>query len=293
MNLPRKTLRLAMPVAAFWLTVGLLAAAPSTASAAPSTASATGVGWVRCAHLSPNAPRVDIYLYSFNSKMAPMVLKGVAYGDVSAYMPFESGFYTVAMRPAGAASSSSPILSTSIKVAAGAAYTVAGMGPVSGLRLQVLQDELTAPPGRALVRVIQASLQEHKVTVTDGTDVLARGLSFSSVTGYSAISPGGQTVRVAGGSEKATQGVTLSANTIHTLVVLDQPGGLRVVSLVDAAGSHVMPVGGAATGLGGSSPRAPGASSVPWIVSMAGGALLAAAGVLRLRRIRGSAASMP
>jgi hypothetical protein len=283
MKLPRKALRLALPLAACWLATGLLAAAPSAASA-------TSVGWVRCAHLSPNAPRVDIYLYSFNSKMAPMVLKGVAYGDVSSYMPLESGFYTVAMRPAGAPSSSPAILSTSIKVAPGAAYTVAGMGPVSGLRLQVLQDKLTTPPGRALVRVIQASLQEHKVTVTDGAQVLARELSFASVTGYRAISPGDQTVHVSGGSDKATQSVDLSADTIHTLVVLDEPGGLRVDSLEDAAGSHVMPVGGAATGLGGSAARAPGTPAVLWLASMAGGSLLAIAGVLRLRRIRGSMA---
>ncbi len=107
--------RLALPLAAFWLAPGLLAAAPATASAA-STAT---VGWVRCAHLSPNAPKVDIYLYSFNNRTPPMVLKGVAYGDVSDYMPFEGGYYTVAMRPAGAASSSTPILSTSIKVSPG------------------------------------------------------------------------------------------------------------------------------------------------------------------------------
>ena len=234
--------------------------------------STANVGWVRCAHLSPNAPKVDIYLYSFNNKTPPMVLKGVAYGDVSDYMPFEGGYYTVAMRPAGAASSSTPILSTSIKVSPDAAYTVAGMGPASGLRLQVLQDRLTAPPGRALVRVIQASLQEHKVTVTDGTQVLARQLTFSSLTGYVAISPGHQTVRVARGSDTAAQSVTLSADSIHTLVVLDKPWGLSVDVLEDAAGSHAMPAGGPATGLGGTARRTPGLPAVPWLASLASGA---------------------
>src|SRR6266566_5293569 len=287
MKLPRRARRLAVPLAALWLSAGLLAAVPAVASAAPSTASTAGDGWVRCAHLSPNAPKVDVYLYSFNSKMAPMVLKGVGYGDVSGYIPFKAGFYTVAMRPAGAASSTAPILSTSVKVAAGAAYTVAGLGPAAGLRLQVLQDKLTTPPGRALVRVIQASLQEHKVTVTYGSRILARQLTFSSVTGYHAISPGSQTVHVAGGSDMATQSVALSADSIHTLVVLDTTGGLRIDSLVDAAGSHVMPAGGAATGLGGTAPAAPGRSMLPWLAVAGSGVLLAAAGVLRLRRIRG------
>ncbi|HUK72094.1 MAG TPA: DUF4397 domain-containing protein [Streptosporangiaceae bacterium] len=288
MKLPRKALGLALPLAAFSLAAGLSLAAPSTASAA-------SVGWVRCAHLSPNAPKVDVYLYSFNSKTPPMVLKGVGYGDVSEYMQFEAGTYTVAMRPAGAPSSTTPIVSTAITVAPGAAYTVAGVGPASGLRLQAMQDQLTTPPGQALVRVIQASLQEHKVTVTAGGQVLAQQLAFPSVTGYRAISPGDQTVRVTGGSEKASQTFDLSADTIHTLVVLDNKtsGGLRIVSLVDAAGSHVLPVGGAATGLGGTAPRAPGESALPWLASIAGGAMLALAGVARLRWIRDGAARVP
>jgi hypothetical protein len=288
MKVPRLVLRLALPLAAFWLGAGLLVAAPSVASAA-------SVGWVRCAHLSPNAPKVDVYLYSFNSKKAPMVLKGVGYGDVSPYMAFAAGYYTVAMRPAGAAPSSAPILSTSIRVAPGAAYTVAGVGPVSGLRLQVLQDQLSSPPGQAVVRVIQASLQEHKVTVTYGGQVLATQLAFPNVTSYRAVAAGDQTVRVTGGTEKCSQTVNLSADTIHTLVVLDNKtsGGLKVVSLEDAAGSHVQPAGGAATGLGGTAPRAPSEPALPWLASIAGGTLLAGVGLVRLRRIRGSVARVP
>src|SRR5260370_37024791 len=102
MKLPRKVLRRALPLAVFWSAVGLFTAAPSTAFAAPSTASAGGVGWVRAAHLSPNAPKADVYLYSFNSKMAPLVLQGVGYGDASPPLSFQSGYYTAAMRPAGA-----------------------------------------------------------------------------------------------------------------------------------------------------------------------------------------------
>ena len=81
----------------------------------------------------------------------------------------------------------------------------------------------------------------------------------------------------------------LSADTIHTLVVLDASKGLRVDSLEDAAGSHAMPVGAAGTGLGGAAPRAPRSSAPLWLVGMAGGGLLAAAGAVRLRRIRGDA----
>ena len=64
------------------------------------------------------------------------------------------------------------------------------MGPESGLRLQVLDDDLTTPPGQALVRVIQASLKEQVVKVTLGSTVLADSLKFASVTPYQTVSPG-------------------------------------------------------------------------------------------------------
>jgi LPXTG-motif cell wall-anchored protein len=50
-----------------------------------------------------------------------------------------------------------------------------------------------------------------------------------------------------------------------------------------------MPIGGAATGLGGTAPK-PGTSPDPWLAIMAGGGLLAALGLIRLRRNRHRAA---
>ena len=63
------------------------------------------------------------------------MLHHVAYGTVSPYETVQAGDYSVAMRGAGASPSSQPVLSTSVTIPAGHAYTVAGMGPESGLRL--------------------------------------------------------------------------------------------------------------------------------------------------------------
>src|ERR1700744_644531 len=126
-------------------TAFLMAAAPLslgiTGAAAASTTSAA-TGWVRLAHLSPNTPAVDVYLYSFGDPSAELVLHHVGYGVVSPYEPLAAGEYTVAMRAAGAAATAKPVLSVSLNVASGGAYTVAGLGPESGLRLEVLQDQL-------------------------------------------------------------------------------------------------------------------------------------------------------
>jgi len=269
------------------LASGLLAAAaPAAVAATGAAAKSSQAGWIRLTHLSPNTPPVDVYLYSFGGQKAMMVLRHVAYGTVSPYEKLASGEYTVAMRGAGAKATSPPVLSASVRVAPGAAYTVAGLGPAKGLRLAVLHDRLTTPKGKSLVRVIQASLRDHKVTVTAGRQVLARHLAFGDVTGYGLARPGDWMVHVSGAAGMASQSVRLSAGTIHTLVVLDgTSGGLMLDNLRDAAGSAIPPQGGAATGLGGTAP-VPAPSPLPWAGAAAAGAACFAAAAYWLRRVR-------
>ncbi|HEY7013539.1 MAG TPA: DUF4397 domain-containing protein [Streptosporangiaceae bacterium] len=290
MNLTAQVLRAARPLAVLALSAGLaglgstaaLAAAPA-GSRATQVKAAHGVGYLRLAHLSPNTPPVDVYLYSFGRPGALVVLRHVAYGTVSPYRPVTAGEYTVAMRAAGAAATSKPVLSTTVPVQAGHAYTVAGMGPKAGLRLQIIDDRTSSPPGGALVRVIQASLRQHQVTVTFGNQVIQRSQSFASVTPYRVLHPGTWTVHAAGGGEHASTRLTLTATSIRTLVVLDSHGRLVITSLVDAAGSKIAPAGGAATGYGGT---APGGSPVPWLALTGLGVLLTLGGIARLRTLR-------
>jgi hypothetical protein len=280
MNFRNATRRLLLLLAASALLLGIPAAATAFASSAT-----TGTGWIRLAHLSPNTPAVDVYLYSFGNSNAMIVLHHVAYGTVSPYESVPAGDYSVAMRAAGASATSQPVLSTSVTIAAGHAYTVAGMGPESGLRLQVLDDQLTTPSGQALVRVIQASLKQQVVKVTLGSTVLASSLKFASVSSYQAVSPGAQTVTVTGNGATTSSSVTCAAGTVHTLVVLDGASGLEVVNLEDASGAGTPPLGGVSTGFGGTAPHGPG-SPVPWLVVIGAGSLLALTGGLRLRRGR-------
>jgi hypothetical protein len=276
MRLPRKAFR-AVAMAALMAYAVLLGAVPAGAS--------PGDGWVRLAHLSPNAPAVDVYLYSFGNPSARLVLHHVSYGTVSPYQEVPAGDYTVSMRSAGAAATAQPLLSTGFRVSAGQAYTVAGMGPAAGLRLQVLRDTLAVPAGHVLIRVIQASLREHVVSVRLTQHMLVRKLDFASATPYQAIPAGSTVAHVAGDTEDASLGMSLRADTIHTLVVLDGAGHLRLTDLEDAAGSAVRPEGGAATGLGGMAPR-PASSPVPWLAVIGTGLLIASTAVRGFRRIR-------
>jgi Domain of unknown function (DUF4397) len=278
------------PVLMSVLGLGTLASGVAMASV-PAASAATAhhhsnTGWIRLAHLSPNTPAVDVYLYSFGNSHAMVVLHHVTYGTVSPYQRVAAGEYTVAMRLNKASPSSQPVLSTSVQIAAGGAYTVAGMGPAKGLRLQVLNDRLTTPRGRSLVRVIQASLRYQKITVMANHRTLAKSLDFAHVTNYVSTPPGSFDVHFAGMGAKGSANISLTAGTIHTLVVLDSSNkGLEIANLEDSAGSAVLPQGGANTGLGGTAPK-PAPSPVLWVSLVAAGALIVTAGAYRMRKVR-------
>jgi hypothetical protein len=247
-------------------------------------AAARDSGWIRWGNWSPSAPDFDIYLNSFGGSGAPTVIHHVRYGHISAFTGIPPGQYTIAMRKGGTAAAAPPVLSASVHVAAGTGYTIVSMGSPAHLGVQVLTETMASARGKALVRVVQESVQQHRVTVTDGRRALGGPLQLGAYTRFMPVRPGRQTIHAAGFSATATRRVSLAPNSIHTLVVLDKPGGLRISSIQDAVGSHVMPIGGAATGFGGTAPRP--ASPAPWLVTIAGGMLLTAAGLIRMRQTR-------
>ena len=123
MKLAGKGRRVLAAMAVMLLT-GLLGAAPAWA--------APGTGWVRLAHLSPNTPAVDVYLYPFGNSRARLVLHHVSYGTVSPYQELPAGEYTVSMRLAGAPPAAHPVLSTSFWVRNRAPIRWPGWGPRPG-----------------------------------------------------------------------------------------------------------------------------------------------------------------
>ena len=70
MRLLRRLARLATITALLGGTAALVAATSPAASAAPA---AGPDGWVRIAHLSPQAPAMDMYVYPFGNPGRPLV----------------------------------------------------------------------------------------------------------------------------------------------------------------------------------------------------------------------------
>ena len=282
MNLPRTALStlLRSVVAALAVTVLTLAAAPGWAHAEGP------VGYVRLAHLSPDTPKVDVYLSKVgDASFAQQVFQHVGYGIMTKYLPLPVGTYAIAMRTEGAPASDPPVLTTQVTVADGGAYTVAGVGKFAGLGLKVFNDDLSRPAnGRSKVRVIQASVAAPvlDVELNDGTPV-AKAVPFASTTDYQIVNPGTWTLRLkpTGSSSATTLGADLAAGSVYSLLVLDSANGLTLELRADARGGSTAPDGGVDAGGGGSSPW----QSWPII---AGGAVLVVALALvatRMRRI--------
>ena len=227
---------------------GLTAAGP--AAAAPST------GWIRLAHLSPDTPKVDVYLSSFADPEDSQTLRGVGYGAVSPYQRIAPGTYTVAMRGAGAAADSPPLLTTNVFVEAGKAYTVAGVGPNAEVALRVINDDLTPPPaGRARVRVVHAAAAVPVADITVGDTPLAGGTRFASTTDYATLPAGPTPLQLRpteGTVQPVTQTLDLRAGGVYSVLVLDgKDGGVQVLLRTDAASVGDLPSGAVATGAGG------------------------------------------
>jgi hypothetical protein len=268
---------------AFWRIIVLVAFSALLIGIPAASASAASTGWIRLANLSPTTPPVDVYLYPSGSSTALIVLHDFAYGAVSGYEPVNAGGYSVSMRPAGASATSAPLLSGSAMVQADHSYTAAALDG----QLKFLNDSLTTPKGVSLVRVIQASAKQPDVTFHCSCAAGAPGnittnATPGSVSAYAPIPPGTWIMSATGPTAKASVPVTLVADTVHTEVVLDQPGGIEVVNLLDAAGAQP-PTGGVNTGFGGTAPRGPG-SPLPWLAVIGAGAVLTLAGGLRRRR---------
>jgi hypothetical protein len=139
------------------------------------------------------------------------------------------------------------------------------------------------PPGNAMVRVIQASLRSHRVTVTVGGQALSHDQAFASVTHYRPVRPGTWTVRVVGAGERATARVTLAAGSSNTLVVLDGRGQLAIRVQQDSAG--IKATASDAAGLGDTETQS-GWSPVAWLAPAATALLLGLACLARLRQFR-------
>jgi hypothetical protein len=265
----------------------VLALCAASLLAVPVAAGAQGQpAQVRVAHFSPDAPAVDVYVND------DRVLSGVEYPTVSEYLELPAGSYDFAVRPAGAAASSDPVIEETASVEAGAAYTVAAVGALADIQAAIFGDDLSAPgSGKAKVRVIHAAPEVPAVDVAvEGGPTLFEGAEFPSATDYAEVDAATYPVQVKGaGSDDVLLEASLpvKAGTIYSVAAIGGAGkDTRLLPIVDATGTGRAPHGGVATGAGGT---APGTAIPGLTLVLAGAAALLLAGFGASVLLRGRA----
>jgi hypothetical protein len=276
------------------MTAGALALAVVIGGSAGAAGAAPGggkVAWVRAAHLSPDTPKVDVYLTGFGGGSSKLWLSGVGYGDFSGYRRMPPGQYAVSMRPQGAAPTTAAALSWTVSLHAGRAYTAAAFGQHGELQGVVYDDQLQPPAkGSGLVRIVQGSGRSGPLSATADGRRVADGTDYGAISSYARIPAGDATVHASSQADSALSvslKLPVASRSITSVVVLDQRGGgLELRPLVDAAGAEQPPVGAVPAGGGGTAPaahRSNIADVLAAVLAAVGLMLLAAAG-LSLRR---------
>jgi Domain of unknown function (DUF4397) len=187
-----------------------------------------GTALVRVAHLSPNTPKVDIWL---DGKVVP-ALTNVPFKTVSGYLSIPAGKHDVAVYAAG--TTTNPPIDVKGLTLEDKAYTVAAVGLLGGSGAQALKpavfvDDLTSKAGKARVRVIHASPDAPAVDIAvQGGAVVVPNLSFPAATGYLELDAGAYPleVRAAGMTAAVFKFSTpaLEAGKVYTVFAVGRLG---------------------------------------------------------------------
>ena len=225
------------------------------ALALPAAAGAQGArARVRVLHLSPDAPKIDVYVDGTSTLTAVPFKTATKHAQVSA------GTHTVEIRPAGSANGN-PLATSRATLSPDAAYTLAAVGPAAKLQIMVLKDDFTAPPaGKAKLRGIDASPQSPPIDIAiAGGPVLFHNLTFPEATPFATVEAGSMALEVRmAGTERVvfkSGARPLPAGAILTVAgTVSSSGNIEVLPILDAAGAGATPRGGIATGAGGTAP---------------------------------------
>lgn len=221
-----------------WITTLCLAAAGFWTSQVAAQESA----YLRVAHLSPDAPNVDVWLDG------ERVLEDVPFEAVSDYLPVPAGTRNVQVSPAG---ETEPIvIDADVELEAGAAYTAAATGLLgdSDLEPLVLVDDRQPEAGKVQVRFVHTSPDAPAVDVAvTGGPVLFNDLSFREASDYLTVLGGRYDleVRLAGTDTVALSvpGVLLKANRTYSVFAVGLAGEstLAALPVVDGTPALVAP----------------------------------------------------
>jgi hypothetical protein len=182
-----------------------------------------GEARVRVAHLSPDAPAVDILVDSVK------VIENLAFEEISDYATLPIGTYFIEVVPTGA--TIPVVISATLDLKANMDYTVAAVNELASIEPLVLEDDNTLPAfGKAHVRFVHASPDAPAVDITlpDGTPIFS-DIEFKEVGAYTPVDDGTYDleVRVAGTETTVLELMDLMFmnKTVYTVFATGFAGG--------------------------------------------------------------------
>ncbi|MAB84089.1 MAG: hypothetical protein CMJ24_11755 [Phycisphaerae bacterium] len=172
-------------------------------------------GNVRVAHLSPDAPAVDVLV---NGAVA---FANLSFNEFTDYADLAAGDYQIQVVPAGA--SKPVVIDTMLSVPANGDFTAAALNPLAEIGLGLFEDDNQRKPFNTRVRFVHASPGTPAVDIAlaDGGPVLFPNVSFGESGGYIQVPEGSYDLeaRVAGTDIVALSlpGTALSGGTSVTV----------------------------------------------------------------------------
>ena len=197
-----------------------------------------GMAMLRAAHLSPDAPEVDIWVDGVR------VLENVPFETFSNYLDVPAGDRRIQVTPAGL--STPVVIDATVTLDMGMAYTVAATGLLGDGDLSpiVLVDERsTSTSGEPWVRFAHTSPDAPAVDiVVAGGPTLFDAVGFRQLAGYNPVGAGTYDLEVrlddGGALALSIPGVKLDPNKSYTAFAVGLAGDntLKALLIEDSAG---------------------------------------------------------
>jgi len=177
---------------------------------------------IRVLHAVPNAPAVDVYAND------NLIIKNLAYKEMSPYLTVPSGNYIIKVYPTG--ETTNPVIESSIYIPENSIYTIAAIGELPDISLYPIQEPTSAnKTGMSCVRFIHLSPNAPAVDIklSDGSIVFSN-VPFKSIASYTCVPSGTYTFRVnPSGSDNVVltvPNVKLNPNTFYTIYAVGLVG---------------------------------------------------------------------
>lgn len=192
------------------------------------------IGYVRAIHTVPDAPNVDVYAND------QLVIKNLAYGKYTEYIPAPEGTYKISIYVAG--TKNAAVQGNMLTVKKNNIFTVAAVGTLKNIGLMAISDaDETIKSGKAMIRFLHLSPNAPAVDITlPNGAVVFDDVSFKEITPYTEAAPMSYTlqVRVAGTSNVVltVPNVNLNPNKFYTVYAIGLVGEkpeLEALLLVD------------------------------------------------------------